>query len=107
MHTNISLTDLNGDNAFYDPNAPLMISDVCRQFIAGVMVRARAFTAITNPTVNGYKPLVPGYEAPCYIAWSDANRSTMIRIPAKKGNATRAEIRSVDASANPYLAMSV
>ena len=70
------------------------------------MKNARAFTAVTNPTVNSYKRLIPGYEAPCYVSWSDANRSAMIRIPAKRGRATRTEIRSVDPSANPYLAMS-
>ena len=71
------------------------------------MKHARAFTAITNPTVNSYKRLIPGYEAPCYISWSDANRSAMIRIPAKRGASTRTEIRSVDPSTNPYLAFSV
>ncbi len=106
MHTNCSLTDKNGNNVFADINGVIGLSKVALQWIAGIMDNARAFTAITNPTVNSYKRLVPGYEAPCYISWSDANRSSMIRIPAKRGNATRTEIRSVDPSANPYLAMS-
>ncbi len=105
MHTNCSLNDMDGNNAFYDPNGEIGLSDVAKYWIAGIMKNARAFTAITNPTVNSYKRLVPGYEAPCYVSWSDANRSAMIRIPAKRGKATRTEIRSVDPSANPYLAM--
>jgi glutamine synthetase len=106
MHTNCSLSDKDGNNAFYDPKGEIGLSAVARYWIAGIMKNARGFTAITNPTVNSYKRLVPGYEAPCYVSWSDANRSAMIRIPAKKGRATRTEIRSVDPSANPYLALS-
>ena len=106
MHTNCSLTDLDGNNAFDDPKGEIGLSKVAYYWIAGIMENARAFTAITNPIVNSYKRLVPGYEAPCYISWSDANRSSMIRIPAKRGKSTRTEIRSVDPSANPYLAMS-
>lgn len=105
MHTNCSLSK-NGKNAFYDENDSLKLSKVARQFIGGVIKHAKGFTFITNPSINSYKRLVPGYEAPCYISWSDCNRSTMIRIPAAKGNATRCEIRSVDSSCNPYLAMS-
>ena len=107
MHTNCSLTDVDGKNAFYDKTKNLELSDIARMWIAGIMTHARAFTAITNPTVNSYKRLIPGYEAPCYISWSDANRSAMVRIPAVRGRGTRTEIRSVDPSANPYLAMSV
>ena len=105
MHTNCSLSDKEGNNAFADPAGEIGLSDIARYWIAGIMENARAFTAITNPTINSYKRLVPGYEAPCYVSWSDANRSAMIRIPAKRGRATRVEIRSVDPSANPYLAM--
>jgi glutamine synthetase, type I len=104
MHTNCSLTDINGVNAFYHETDPMKLSKVCRQFIAGILDQAIGFTAICNPTVNSYKRLVPGYEAPVYISWSDANRSALIRIPAKRGSATRVELRSVDATANPYLA---
>jgi len=71
------------------------------------MKHAYSFAAITNPTVNSYKRLVPGYEAPCYIAWSGRNRSPLIRIPAKRGSSTRIELRSPDPSCNPYLALAV
>ncbi|AKP47265.1 type I glutamate--ammonia ligase [Bacillus smithii] len=104
MHSNLSL--FKGDeNAFYDPNGRLELSETAYQFIAGVIKHATNFTAITNPTVNSYKRLVPGYEAPCYVAWSAKNRSPLIRIPASRGLSTRIEVRSVDPSANPYLAM--
>jgi glutamine synthetase len=105
MHTNCSLST-EGKNLFYDPNADNQLSETALRFIAGVMKYAQEFALLTNPTINSYKRLVPGYEAPCYISWSDANRSTMVRIPAARGNATRIEVRSVDPSANPYLAMS-
>ncbi|KQL54543.1 glutamine synthetase [Heyndrickxia shackletonii] len=106
MHSNLSLFN-NGKNAFYDPNGELELSDVAYQFIAGVIKHAPNFTAVTNPTVNSYKRLVPGYEAPCYVAWSAQNRSPLIRIPASRGLSTRVEVRSVDPAANPYLAMAV
>jgi len=106
MHVNQSLFK-NGKNAFYDPEGPMGLSEVAYQYIAGLMAHARAFTAITNPTVNSYKRLVPGYEAPCYIAWSGRNRSPLIRIPAKRGPSTRLELRSPDPSCNPYLALAV
>jgi len=75
--------------------------------MAGVIQHVHGFTAITNPLVNSYKRLVPGYEAPCYVAWSAQNRSPLIRIPAARGLSTRIELRSVDPAANPYLAMAV
>ncbi len=105
MHFNLSLFDEAGENAFYDPNSELELSDSCRHFIAGLMKHAKALTAVCNPTVNSYKRLVPGYEAPVYIAWSGQNRSPLIRIPSSRGISTRVELRSVDPSANPYLAM--
>ena len=83
------------------------MSETARQFIAGILKHAPGFTAVTNPTVNSYKRLVPGYEAPCYVAWSARNRSPLIRIPASRGLSTRVEVRSVDPAANPYLAMAV
>ncbi len=107
MHTNCSLTDMNGKNAFYDSNDPQGLSLVCRQWLTGLLTHARSFCAITNPTVNSFKRLVPGYEAPCYVSWSEHNRSVMIRIPDTRGKTTRTEIRSVDTSANPYLAIAV
>ncbi|WP_045519367.1 type I glutamate--ammonia ligase [Neobacillus niacini] len=106
MHMNLSLFT-NGKNAFYEPTGDLEMSDTARQFIAGILKHAPSFTAVTNPTVNSYKRLVPGYEAPCYVAWSARNRSPLIRIPASRGLSTRVEVRSVDPAANPYLAMAV
>lgn len=106
MHCNLSLFK-DGKNAFYDPNGELEISDTARSFLAGILKHAKGFTAITNPTVNSYKRLVPGYEAPCYIAWSAKNRSPLVRIPASRKLSTRIEVRSVDSSTNPYLAMAV
>ncbi|MBU1141063.1 MAG: glutamine synthetase, partial [Firmicutes bacterium] len=82
------------------------MSQMGLHYIGGILKHAKVLAAFTNPTVNSYKRLVPHFEAPCFISWSDANRSTMIRIPAQRGKATRIEIRSVDPSANPYLAMS-
>ncbi|QBP41403.1 type I glutamate--ammonia ligase [Paenisporosarcina antarctica] len=106
MHMNVSL--FNGkDNAFYDENADLKLSETAYQFMAGILKHVQGFTAITNPTVNSYKRLVPGYEAPCYVAWSAQNRSPLIRIPSSRGVSTRVEVRSVDPAANPYLAMAV
>jgi len=106
MHVNQSLFK-NGKNAFYDPNGPMELSEIAYNYIAGILAHAKYFTAITNPTVNSYKRLVPGYEAPCYIAWSGRNRSPLIRIPAKRGSSTRIELRSPDPSCNPYLALAV
>lgn len=106
MHTNCSLTDMEGRNAFYEPEDALGLSLVARQWITGILTYSREFCALTNPTVNSYKRLVPGYEAPCYVSWSEHNRSVMVRIPAARGKSTRAEIRSVDPAANPYLALS-
>ncbi len=106
MHFNLSLFK-GEENAFYDEKADLQLSDTARHFMAGVLKHVHGFTAITNPTVNSYKRLVPGYEAPCYVAWSAQNRSPLIRIPASRGLSTRIELRSVDPSANPYLAMAV
>jgi glutamine synthetase len=106
MHVNQSLFK-NGKNLFYDPEGPMNLSSEAYHYIAGIMEHAKAFTAITNPTVNSYKRLVPGYEAPCYIAWSGRNRSPLIRIPAKRGSSTRIELRSPDPSCNPYLALAV
>ncbi|OCA86973.1 type I glutamate--ammonia ligase [Pradoshia sp. D12] len=106
MHMNLSLFS-DGKNAFYDTKGNIELSETAHQFIAGIIEHAPAFTAVTNPTVNSYKRLVPGYEAPCYVAWSARNRSPLIRIPASRGLSTRVEVRSVDPTANPYLAMAV
>jgi glutamine synthetase len=102
MHVNMSFFE-GSENAFFDPSDELQLSKKAYQFIAGLIANVKTFTAVTNPLVNSYKRLVPGYEAPCYIAWSASNRSALIRIPAKKGLATRVELRCPDPSANPYL----
>ncbi|MEW5762790.1 MAG: type I glutamate--ammonia ligase [Bacillota bacterium] len=106
MHINLSLFR-RGENAFYDPHAPDQVSDTLRWFVGGLLRHARALAAVTNPTVNSYKRLVPGYEAPVYVAWAHANRSALIRIPAKRGASTRVELRNPDPAANPYLALAV
>jgi len=106
MHCHQSLF-MGDQNAFYDENDRLGLSVTARQYMAGVLKHARGFAAITNPTVNSYKRLVPGYEAPVYVAWSASNRSPMIRIPASRGLSTRIEVRNPDPAANPYLAMAV
>jgi glutamine synthetase len=107
MHTNQSLFNLDGTNAFYDPNGPLQLSETAYQYIAGITRNARGFSAITNPLVNSYKRLVAGYEAPVYVAWSASNRSALIRIPASRGLGTRTEIRCPDPTCNPYLAFAM
>ncbi len=106
MHTHQSLFK-DGQNAFYDPSGPDQLSDTARYYMGGILKHARSFAAITNPTVNSYKRLVPGYEAPVYIAWSGANRSCLVRVPAKRGMSTRIEVRNPDPTCNPYLAMAV
>lgn len=106
MHLHCSL--FKGDqNVFYDEKSPDGLSDTCKHFIAGVLKHAKAISAITNPTVNSYKRLVPGYEAPVYIAWSYKNRSPLIRIPARRGIGTRVEVRNPDPTCNPYLGLAV
>ncbi|MEN6316735.1 MAG: type I glutamate--ammonia ligase [Clostridiaceae bacterium] len=104
MHVNTSLLR-NGGNAFYNDKDPLQLSQEAYWFIGGLMKNMRSMTALTNPLVNSYKRLVPGYEAPVYIAWSARNRSPLIRVPAARGAATRLELRCPDPSCNPYLAL--
>lgn len=106
MHTNMSLFR-DGKNVFYDENGKKGLSKEAHCFIAGLLAHVRGMCAITNPLVNSYKRLVPGYEAPCYVAWSASNRSTLIRIPAARGQSTRVELRNPDPSCNPYLALAV
>jgi len=104
MHTNVSLYK-DGKNAFFDEKDPLQLSQDAYWFIGGLLKNMRSIAAITNPIVNSYKRLVPGYEAPVYLAWSARNRSPLIRIPAARGEATRLELRCPDPSCNPYLAI--
>ncbi|MGH7445639.1 MAG: type I glutamate--ammonia ligase [Longimicrobiales bacterium] len=106
MHTHQSLFH-DGENAFYDPKSPEQLSKVMRSYVAGLLRHARAFCAVTNPLVNSYKRLVPGYEAPVNVAWSHQNRSPMVRIPARREKGTRLEVRMPDPAANPYLALAV
>lgn len=106
MHVNISLGS-NGKNAFYDPEKSHGLSDVGIQFIGGVLKHAKEITAVLNPTVNSYKRLVPGFEAPVNISWALGNRSALIRIPAARGNGTRMELRNPDPMCNPYLALAL
>jgi len=105
MHINMSLATLKGENAFFDETDDMKLSDTAYSFLGGIIEHAKGMAALTNPTVNSYKRLVPGYEAPVLIAWSASNRSPLIRIPAKRGNSTRIELRNPDPSANPYLAL--
>ncbi|MHB1684798.1 MAG: type I glutamate--ammonia ligase [Bacilli bacterium] len=104
MHCHQSLFN-GGANAFYDEHDELGLSETGRHYLAGILRHARGFTAITNPIINSYKRLVPGYEAPCYIAWSGKNRSPLVRIPASRGLGTRLEVRNPDPATNPYLAL--
>ena len=106
MHINMSLFRA-GQNAFFDESDPRRLSTVAYQFIAGVLDHIPAICALTNPLVNSYKRLVPGYEAPCYVSWSTGNRSALIRVPSPRGNGTRLELRNPDPSCNPYLALAV
>ncbi len=106
MHCHLSLFQ-GGKNAFDDPAGEYGLSTVATQFVAGLLEHAPGMVAVTNPLVNSYKRLIPGYEAPVNVAWSTSNRSALIRIPAKRGNSTRAEFRMPDPSCNPYLALAL
>ena len=104
MHVNMSLSR-DGKNIFEDPDGELGLSKEAYWFIGGIMKHMKGLTVMTNPLVNSYKRLVPGYEAPIHIAWSVTNRSPLIRIPSTRGAGTRVELRSPDPSANPYLVL--
>ncbi len=106
MHVNMSLSR-DGKNIFDDPNGEMGLSREAYWFIGGIMKHMKGMAAITNPLVNSYKRLVPGFEAPIYIAWSVTNRSPLIRIPVTRGEGTRVELRSPDSAANPYLTLAV
>jgi glutamine synthetase len=106
MHVHQSLFK-DGENMFYDPDDKLQLSEIAYHYIGGILKHSKAFTAITNPIINSYKRLLPGYEAPVYITWSTQNRSALVRVPSAREEATRIELRSPDPAANPYLAMAV
>lgn len=106
MHINMSLQK-DGKNVFDDPDGANGLSKEAYGFIAGLMEHITGMTAVTNPLVNSYKRLVPGFEAPVYIAWSASNRSPLIRIPAARGMGTRIELRNPDPAANPYLVLAL
>lgn len=110
MHTHQSIVGAKGENLFYDAGDPYGLSQLAYGFIAGQMAHARAMAAVVAPTVNSYKRIVPGYEAPVYVCWAQINRSAMIRIPSYsegQTQSTRAELRFPDPSCNPYLAFAV
>lgn len=108
MHINMSLSDCTGRNLFADEGDPLKLSREAYWFMAGILHHMKAMTILTNPLVNSYKRLVPGYDAPIYIAWSSAsNRSSLIRVPSPRGENTRIELRCPDSAMNPYLALAV
>lgn len=104
MHLNMMLKDLDGNNVFYDGNSDLKLSQTGKWFLGGLLKHAKAVTALTNPTVNSYKRLVPGFEAPVHIGWSTSNIGPLVRIPSVKASETMLELRSPDPSCNPYLA---
>jgi glutamine synthetase len=106
MHMNQSLF-IGDKNAFYDPDGMHELSEIAYYYIGGLMKHAKALSAIISPTINSYKRLIPGYEAPVHIAWSFRNRSPLIRIPERRGEGTRLELRNPDPSCNPYLATAV
>ena len=105
MHLNMSLFTQNGDNAFFDPEDERQLSQTAYHFLGGLMKHAPGYTPVCNPIFKSSKRLVPGFEAPVYVAWSTSNRSPLIRIPSDRGMGTRVELRSADPSANPYLAI--
>ena len=105
MHINMSLFK-DGKNVFFDPDGDRQLSKDAYHFIAGLLTHVKGMTAITNPLVNSYKRLIPGFEAPVYISWASRNRSPMVRIPNANEVGTRLEMRSTDPTANPYLLLS-
>ncbi len=106
MHVHQSLFR-DGENVFDDPGRPWGLSDTALHYIGGLLEHARGMCAVTNPLVNSYKRLVPGYEAPTNIVWSERNRSPLARVPARRGIGTRVELRMPDPACNPYLAFAV
>lgn len=106
MHTHQSLFR-EGKNAFFEAQAEFQLSVIARHYMAGLLKHARGYCAVTNPLINSYKRLVPGYEAPTNVVWSEQNRNPLIRVPARRGAGTRCELRVPDPACNPYLALGV
>ena len=106
MHTHQSLFE-GSENSFYGPGQDGELSDIARHYIGGLLEHAKGMCAVTNPVINSYKRLLPGYEAPTAIVWSDSNRSPLVRVPARRDVGTRVELRSPDPACNPYLAFAV
>ena len=106
MHIHFSLFK-DGRNVFVNPGNPQELSEEAYYFVGGLLAHSKEMALITNPIVNSYKRLVPGYEAPVYIAWSAKNRTPLIRVPSSRGASARIELRSPDPAANPYLALAV
>jgi glutamine synthetase len=107
MHVHQSLLNTKHQNTFHDPKGEWQLSKIALAYIGGILAHAPGFSSVTNPLVNSYKRLVPGYEAPINVAWSEKNRSPLVRVPAKRGMSTRCEVRMPDPSCNPYLALAV
>lgn len=107
LHVNCILRDKLGKNLFFDENDEKGLSKTAYYFIGGILRHIKGMTLITNPLVNSYKRLVPGYEAPVYIGWATRSKSQIIRIPAARGSQTKVELRSPDPSANPYLVLAI
>lgn len=107
MHVHQSLSTLDGENCFCDPDGEFGLSDAAFKYIGGLLKHARDISAVLSAYVNSYKRLVPGYEAPCYISWANMNRSALIRVPAGRGQKTRVELRNPDPAGNPYLQFAV
>ncbi|MGI5947804.1 MAG: glutamine synthetase family protein, partial [Lachnospiraceae bacterium] len=106
MHINMSLADVEGNNVFADRTDPMGLSQTARQFMAGLLCHMKGMAILTNPLVNSYKRLVPGYDAPVTISWSEkSNRSSLLRVPSARGTGTRIELRCPDSAANPYLVL--
>ena len=106
MHINMSLADVEGNNVFADRTDPMGLSQTARQFMAGILHHMKGMTVLTNPLVNSYKRLIPGYDAPVTVSWSEkSNRSSLLRIPSSRGKGTRIELRCPDSAANPYLVL--
>lgn len=109
MHLRFECRDLDGRNLFYDPDDPRKLSKIGYQFIAGILAHIRPMTLVTNPLVNSYKRLIPGYDAPVHVGWSTSawNRSALIRVISRKPGSTQFELRNPDATCNPYLTLAL